>query len=117
MARMDTPEFTTPSADLNQALQVAFNLGAGQSLETPGDLLAPVRRLVEASGRPWQAPPEGQDLRKWSCGYEALDDALNAADMLGSGQGNMDVGLWLGDNIEAILADVLKTPVSKTSSP
>ena len=51
MARMDTPEFTTPSADLNQALQVAFNLGAGQSLETPGDLLAPVRRLVEASGR------------------------------------------------------------------
>lgn len=106
MAGMNTPDFATPSADLNQALQVAFNFGAGQALANPADLLGPVRRLMEAAGQPWQDPPAGQDLRTWSCDYTALDDALNAADMMGTGQANMDVGLWLVDNIEAILADI-----------
>jgi len=105
---MDTPlDFTTPSEPLNQALQASFNLGAGQVLDNPrADLIEPVKALLIATGRPFSEPAAGADLRQWVTGYPALDGALSAADMMGTGHGNTDVAIWFGDSVDTILADL-----------
>lgn len=103
---MDTFDYTTPSADLNQVLQAAQDLSAGKTLASPDVLLAPARKIFEATGRPWSPPAADQDLATWTSGYDALDEAMEAAGMLGGGGTGMDLGLWLFGNIEQVLEDM-----------
>lgn len=106
---MDTEQnFTTPSAPLNQALQAAYEMGAGKTLANPqAELLDPMKAVTLAAGYEWVDPPSGwADLRQWNCSYPALDRILLAADMMGGQQANMDVGLMMLEALDVLAADL-----------